>query len=517
MNKERAGTRFLVVALFLVVSIAFPQRAGATDDGHSSSSSVPSAKTDSEPGGLTDPAEPPAIIRRINAQINRLVKENERTRRLMEEREHQNQEEVKQLRQQIKAIETSQQQTERKLQVQREASQKQIKSVVKTELAQEAPRTFGGLLDSYWGQHRFVITGGTAATFEYDRNTNINSFAVGFLPVFLWRLSDWAFFQGHLEVGLPASGETEVSLEYAQVDMFLNKYLELGFGKFLLPFGDFIEDVHPPWTNRFISHPVPYREDVGIVPFSDLGLQARGGIQWGVEGQDVDYTAWVGNGPNFDFPLVGSAFADNNISTNTHSKSFGGRLRFYPFPVDSNFGRLELGVSTYDGKWLDGLWFTSWGVDTNYILGNLEVRGAYVETHRQMPEQENADNRQGWYVQAGYQLAGLNISRIIDPFVHRLEPLVRYSGENQRAVIMDPDEPMLPGNGMGVSPSVMVPHPRELALGLDYWIAPSMVWKVEFDMEFPESGGLALTPDGMAMPASTPNDRAIMTQLAVGF
>lgn len=92
MNKERAGTRFLVVALFLVVSIAFPQRARATDDGHSSSSSVPSAKTDSEPGGLTDPAEPPAIIRRINAQINRLVKENERTRRLMEERERQNQE-----------------------------------------------------------------------------------------------------------------------------------------------------------------------------------------------------------------------------------------------------------------------------------------------------------------------------------------------------------------------------------------------------------------------------------------
>jgi hypothetical protein len=30
-----------------------------------------------------------------------------------------------------------------------------------------------------------------------------------------------------------------------------------------------------------------------IVPPAALGLQARGGIQWGGLGQDTDYTVWV--------------------------------------------------------------------------------------------------------------------------------------------------------------------------------------------------------------------------------
>jgi hypothetical protein len=514
MHRDRRKTCFLVLALSLAVTITLPQTIWAADHGYTSPSSASSAKTD--PGGVTDPAEPSTMIRRFNAQINRLVKENERTRRLMEERERRNQEEVEQLRQQIKAIQTAQQQTEQKLEVQQKASTQQIKSVVKTELAEEAPSTFGGLLNSYWGQHRFLLLGGGATTFAYDRNTNENTFAAALLPVILWRLSDRIFFQGHLEVTLPASGGADVELEYAEFNAFLNKYLEVGVGKFLLPFGDFISDVHPPWLDRFVTHPIPYREDVGMLPFDALGVQARGAVQWGALGQDVDYTAWVNNGPSFDVPLPGSAIDSTNVQTNTHGKSFGARLRFYPFPVDSSLGRLELGVSTYDGKWQDGLWFTSWGVDTSYLRGNLEVRGEYIETHRQLPEPQNADNRNGWYIQAGYQLTGLNIANVINPFVHRLEPVVRYSGENQHGVIMG--EPMAPNVGMNGSPSLMVPHPREVALGLDYWIAPSIVWKLEYDIELPENGGYLFTEDGTAMPVgSTSTDRAILTQLAIGF
>jgi hypothetical protein len=511
MYKHRRTICFLVAGLSALM-IALPRATWAADRGGSASSA---SRVGSDSPSVRDPAKPATMITRINAQINRLVKENERTRRLMEKRERQNREEVERLKDQIKVLESAQQQTEQKLQVQQEASKKQIKSAVKTELAQEAPSTFGGLLNSYWGQHRFVITGGTAATFAYDRNTNINTFSAGFLPVFLWRLSDRMFVQAHLEVALPASGETEVNLEYAEFNAFLNKYLEVGAGKFLLPFGDFIEDVHPPWIDRFITHPIPYREDVGLLPFDAVGLQARGAVQWGGLRQDMDYTAWVSNGPSFDVALPGSAVDNTNIQINTHSKAYGARLRVHPFPLDSNLGRLELGVSTYDGKWQDGLWFTSWGIDTNYILGNLEMRGAYLETHRQLPEPQNADNREGWYIQAGYQLTGLRISKVIDRFLHRLEPVVRYSGSNQRAVIMG--EPMTPAVGMNGSPSLMVPHPREVALGLDYWIAPSIVWKLEYDVELPERGGQVLTEDGDAMPVSTPTDRAIMTQLAVGF
>jgi hypothetical protein len=76
---------------------------------------------------------------------------------------------------------------------------------------------------------------------------------------------------------------------------------------------------------------------------------------------------------------------------------------------------------------------------------------------------------------------------------------------------------MVPGNGMDVSPSLMTPHAREVALGFDYWISPSVVWKLEYDIEIPKDGGFQVTPDGMSMPASARNDRAIITQFSVGF
>lgn len=40
-----------------------------------------------------------------------------------------------------------------------------------------------------------------------------------------------------------------------------------------------------------------------------------------------------------------------------------------------NRARLELGASTYDGKWLNSLWFNAWGVDFAYLHENLQARG----------------------------------------------------------------------------------------------------------------------------------------------
>jgi len=149
--------------------------------------------------------------------------------------------------------------------------------------------------------------------------------------------------------------------------LFLSDYAQINAGIFDQPFGDWYEAQSPLWVNRFITAPLLYGADA-IIPPSEIGAQLRGGVQWGSLGQDFDYTTWVGNGPSFDSslprPVVGQAFNDvTNISTNTNGKSFGTRLRVYPFPLESELGRLELGASTYDGKWQNGLWFNSWGVD----------------------------------------------------------------------------------------------------------------------------------------------------------
>ena len=54
--------------------------------------------------------------------------------------------------------------------------------------------------------------------------------------------------------------------------------------------------------------------------------------------------------------------------------------------------------------------------------------------------------------------------------------------------------PADPGIGFSGSPSIFTPHAREVALALDYWLEPSIVWQNEVDLELPEAGGSILSP-----------------------
>jgi hypothetical protein len=105
--------------------------------------------------------------------------------------------------------------------------------------------------------------------------------------------------------------------------------------------------------------------------------------------------------------------------------------------------------------------------------------------------------------------------------IHGLEPLVRYSGVNQRAIVAD-EISTVPELGFSGSPSIFAPHSREVALGIDYWIEPSIVWQTEFDTELPRAGGTLFSFNGASIPTvsgigGTANDHAILTQLAIGF
>ena len=141
-----------------------------------------------------------------------------------------------------------------------------------------------------------------------------------------------------------------------------------------------------------------------------------------------------------------------------------------------------------------------------------------------MPGGAAPDNRQGWYVQLGYFLQGLPLPQLplgIDKFIQGLEPLVRYSGVNQAAVVAD-EISTVPELGFNGSPSIFTPHSREVALGIDYWIEPSIVWQTEFDIELPHAGGTLYSFNGASTATAspigaTPNDHAILTQFAIGF
>src|SRR5208282_2990693 len=62
------------------------------------------------------------------------------------------------------------------------------------------------------------------------------------------------------------------------------------------------------------------------------------------------------------------------------------------------------------------------------------------------------------------------------------------------------------------------PAPPQSGAGLDYWIAPSIVWQNEFDIELPRAGGVFVSPTGAQTSAgSIPNDHAFLSQFTIGF
>jgi hypothetical protein len=459
-------------------------------------------------------------LQQIKREIQRIKdeerRERERSERLIEELEKK----VDQLESQNRQL----QQSSAKLETQTTEQFHQLQEQMSTT---PSPGQFARSFADYLGTHQFTLAGAVAGDFIYDRQTATNTFALDFEPILLYRVTDWLLFEGTIEANLPAGGAAEFSLPVATAQIFLNDYLEIQAGIFDQPFGDWYEEQSPFWVNRFVTAPLPYGVEA-LVPPTDLGVQLRGGAQWGDLGQDVDYTSWFSNGPSFasegPVPVAGQAINGvNTIKINTNGLGYGARVRFYPFPLDSELGRLEVGASTLNGKWQNGNWYNSWGIDFNYLRGALQARGEYLEMYRQMPN-SNADNRQGWFVQIGYFLNQVPLSgapEVVQNFIHRLEPLVRYSGLNQRAIVSDEIE-TVPETGFSGSPSIWVPHPREVALGMDYWMAPSIVWQNEVDLELPEAGGSIATFAGNPVPTitargATPNDVAFLSQLAIGF
>jgi hypothetical protein len=513
MASRKSGARILAIVALTAVVLAM-------------------AMVTAAPRALADDAEVQAkALKQVERELRQLRADRARDRKLIEKLEEkldQVQSQGSQIRTTNQRLQTSTKQLQNSNQQLQTKTDEQLKQIQAEVAEGPSERQFAKAIGGYMGTHQFTLTGAAAGDFVYDRQNGQNTFALTFEPLMLYRPNDWLLFEGEFEAAFDPGSGASFDAPVATAQIFLNDYMEVVLGIFDQPFGDWFEDQGPLWVNRFITAPLPFGT-AALVPPSDIGMQLRGGYQWGQLGQDADYTAWVANGPSYDSslpqPVIGQELNGvTNITTNTNGKAYGARLRFYPFPLDSKLGRLELGASTYNGKWQNGLWLNAWDVDFAYHRGNLQTRGEYMEAYRQMPAGSGPDNRQGWYFQAGYFLTGLRLpflSRDLNSYLSRLEPLVRYSGVNQRAVVAE-EISTTPGLGFNGSPSIFAPHAREVALGLDYWIAPSIVWQIEVDFELPRAGGTLYSFNGESTPTAssvgaTPNDRAILTQFAVGF
>ena len=215
----------------------------------------------------------------------------------------------------------------------------------------------------------------------------------------------------------------------ADFQIFLNNYMTVVAGLFDQPFGDWYEDQSPMWVNRFVTAPLPFGVEP-VVPPAELGVQLRGGMQFGAARSGCRLHGLGRKRPQLHLACPSAPAdlkSDGDRVSQTNGKSIGARFRIYPLPVDTEWGRLELGASTYNGKWANGNWYNSWGVDFNYFVGNLQTRGEWLESYRQMPMGRHTDNRQGWYVQAGYFLTDGLKSRAF-PRCQQLSASIRAAG-----------------------------------------------------------------------------------------
>ncbi len=241
----------------------------------------------SKPSSSGDPAEPKP------GAYDRLLRELEAERQHMREVERRHEEEEAAERKRIEALEKEVsainsanlqlQQTQTTLQTTNAQTEKQVSQIQKTVSSELGPFNFGDRINSFLGQHTFTMVGGVSAGFYYDRKAAMNRPVLDFevnpmIGLMTGSSSTVASAPPCNLVEFPTVGPSLANLQIFPLGQ--EAPLELVAGLFDTPFGDWYENQSPNWVNPFITAPLLYGAEA-IAPPSAMGLQARGGIQWG--------------------------------------------------------------------------------------------------------------------------------------------------------------------------------------------------------------------------------------------
>ncbi|MFI5188350.1 MAG: hypothetical protein ACHQF0_16585, partial [Chitinophagales bacterium] len=213
------------------------------------------------------------------------------------------------------------------------------------------------ILSAITGDTKMVLTGVGWFGFQAHLNRNdgtipkntFNDF--GFSPMFLWKLSDNFFFESEIEIKNDGTADNSAAfdLEFAKLSYRLNKYMTLGAGKMLSPFGAYNERWEPNHIEKFPNPPL--RPDDGVLPDDThffwgavMGVDVRGGVPLG--SAKMNYVLYVSNGPVLNTEMgMGGMVQYENWNDNNTNKEIGGRIGFLPLSNSS----LEIGFSAKHG------------------------------------------------------------------------------------------------------------------------------------------------------------------------
>jgi outer membrane murein-binding lipoprotein Lpp len=313
---------------------------------------------------------------------------------------------------------------------------------------------------------------GTANYTATDQPGVSNSFgAASFNPIFLVSYKDLLLFESELEISGTTDGETEVGLEFANLNLNATDWLTVTAGKFLSPLGDFQQHSHPSWINKLPDRPAGFTEDGGTEDLSKVGIMARGAVPIG--STTVDYSVFVANEPRLADSAEDGIELEGFGGDVTDDKAFGGRLGFRPLPyVNLGISAMHARIKGNEGAGgaVTSADYDMEVADAAFTKGNFDIRGEFIRAHldslmtapepTDMTEMIPASTWYAWYAQGAYRLAGITDN----PILRNFEPVVRYS----QFWVSGFDD-------------FETNEEDRWTVGLDYWFAPSAVAKVAYE------------------------------------
>jgi hypothetical protein len=368
------------------------------------------------------------------------------------------------LRQRIEVMEKQLQELKQRLET---TDQKATEAKQKaTEAKQEAKAEENAAINFHFGGY------GTANFTHASGDGMPDFFGAGqFSPIFMVGYKDLLLFESEVELSAQSDGDTKVELEFANLNLMPTDWLTFTAGKFLSPIGDFQQHQHPSWINKLPDRPAGFVEDGGVEPLTDIGVMARGAFPLG--SMTADYAVYVGNGPRLADEAAEAVLHEGFAGDINKDKAFGGRIGLHPVPyVTLGFSGLYTRIKGNQGTG-GGVSQASYDledIDASYTRGNFDIRGEFIRAHMDSlttaldssnpPAPISATTWYAWYVQAAYRLAGLTD----DPILRNFEPVVRFSQFSISGVNEFEEN-----------------AENRWTIGLDYWIAPSIVAKLAYE------------------------------------
>jgi len=332
-----------------------------------------------------------------------------------------------------------------------------------------------------------LIVGGASAGYSKPSAYYGSFNLLDFNPVFLFGYKDLVFLRASPDFSIDDQGNTQTTLNYANLNLFLNDYAVLGAGEFDSGLGYFVQNLSPAWINKLADAPVGFSGNQAA-PQTDVGIRLQGGFPL-FSNAHINYNVFLLNGSQGLVDTSDTVVNYNVIDyintggfTNNYGNYvMGGRLGFLPIP------KLEIGITVAGGKIVlldaadgttvlqSGRHYNALGADISYKWNNLDLRGEIIQ--QQVSSQPGsivpqAERWKAWYLQAAYRFPSTN-----------WEPVVRY--------------------GKFTSP-ISSQQQGQVAFGLDYWFASSIAAQVEYEINH-------------GQPVSGNNLNLFLIQLVFGF